>query len=90
MSDRDFDLFKNNLGNGKLIPGLIRLRNFIKPDGAYLRRDFIHPRNVKIVDNSKVVFSIENWVTHKSMDISVDRKDICYFEFVAKEESTNQ
>ncbi len=85
MSNRDFDLFKKCLGNAKQVPGLIRLRKFIKPDGAYLRRDFIHPRNVKIVDENKVVFSIENWVTHKSMDITVDVKDISYFEFVGKD-----
>lgn len=85
MSNRDFELFKRCLGNAKQVPGLIRLRKFIKPDGAYLRRDFIHPRNVKIVDENKVIFSIENWVTHKSMDITVDVKDICYFEFVGKD-----
>ena len=85
MSDKDFKLFKENLGKGNLVPGLIRLQNFIKPDGAYLRRDFIHPRNVRIVDGNKVVFSIENWVTLKSMDITVDVKDICYFEFVGKD-----
>lgn len=85
MSNRDFELFKKCLENAKQIPGLIRLQNFIKPDGAYLRRDFIHPRNVRIVDGNKVVFSIENWVTLKSMDITVDVKDICYFEFVGKD-----
>jgi len=89
MSDRDYELFKRCLGNDKQIPGLICLQKFIKPDGAYFRRDFIHPRNVRIVDDKFVVFEIENWVTLKSMEISVNKKDICYFEFVSKD-STNQ
>lgn len=89
MSDKDFKLFKENLGKDNLVPGLIRLSKFIKPDGAYLRRDFIHPRMVR-VNGNKVIFQIENWVTLSSMEIIVDRKDICYFEFVSKDESKNQ
>ena len=82
MSDKDFQNFKRNLRSNKLTASLIRLKEFQKFDGAYLRRDFIHPRNVKVKRN-KVTFSIENWVTLKSMDVTVDYKDIVYFEFAS-------
>ena len=84
MSVKDFENFKRNLRSKKLTASLIRLKEFHKFDGTYLRRDFIHPRNVK-VNKNKVTFSIENWVTLKSMDVTVDYKDILYFEFASVE-----
>ena len=84
MSDNDFRNFKKNLQSKKLTASLIRLKEFQKFDGAYLRRDFIHPRNVQVKRN-KITFSIENWVTLKSMDVTVDYKDIVYFEFTSTE-----
>jgi len=78
MSNRDFEQFVKSLKSGQEI-GLIRLKHFKKVDGAYLRRDFIFPREVK-VNGSTVTFLVENWATFKDCLVTTDYKDIVYYE----------
>ncbi len=85
MSIRDFELLKRILKAGQTA-NLIRLKKFSRVDGAYLRRDFIHPREIR-VEGDTVSFLVENWVTFKDCLVSVDYKDIAYFE-VAKKPQT--
>ena len=82
MSIKDFEILKRSLKAGQTA-NLIRLKKFSRVDGAYLRRDFIHPREVKIEGNT-VSFLVENWVTFKDCLVSIDYTDIAYFEITKK------
>ncbi len=78
MTDKEFKTFKRNLKKKTVYE--IRAKEFNKVDGAYLRRIFLYPRNVK-VKGSTITFDIENWVTLKPMTISYDRTEIELFAF---------
>ena len=55
----------------------IKLFNFINFD-SYLRREFIHPRNVKFLDGN-IYFTVEHYTEFRDYEVCVSFKDVKLF-----------
>ncbi len=55
----------------------IKLNDFINFDG-YLRREFIHPRKVRI-ENGNIYFTVEHYTEFRDYEVCVSYKDIKVF-----------
>lgn len=70
MGKRDYENFKRELLENKRTPTFIKIKNFFYI-GPYLRREFIHPRNVTIdTDDKTISFDVEDWSTLKSARVT--------------------
>jgi len=81
MGKRDYENFKRELLENGKTPSFIKVRKFFYV-GPYLRREFIHPRNVELdTDNQTVSFDVEEWATMKSIRLTKSISEIELINF---------